>query len=93
MEKHSTPLMVLETRRSSTRPATSSALTSTRSPIWAAMAVQACVVKAASVALYTGTAMPFAGLVSGRSNGIVDGAVTPRVRNNPSGTPTCDPPV
>jgi hypothetical protein len=47
------------------------------------------VVKAGAAAQYTGTGMPFAGLV----DGAVNGAITPRVRNNPSGTPTCDPPV
>jgi hypothetical protein len=90
MEKHSTPLMVLETFSSCARPATSAAsITAFRSPIRTANSSKAGVVKAGAAAQYTGTGMPFAGLV----DGAVNGAITPRVRNNPSGTPTCDPPV
>ena len=86
MEKHSTPLMVLETLSSCARPATSAAsMTAFRSPIRTANSSKAGVVKAGAAAQYTGTGMPFAGLV--------DGAIAPRVRNNPSGIPTCDPPV
>ncbi len=86
MEKHSTAPMVLETRSAAMRPAAPSAF---HSPLRAANAGQSGVVKAGAVALYTGTGMPFAGLVDGP----VNGADTPRVRINPSGTPTCDPPV
>ena len=90
MEKHSTPLMVVETLSSCARPATSAASrTAFRSPIRTANSSKAGVVKAGAAAQYTGTGMPFAGLV----DGAVNGAITPRVRNNPSGTPTCDPPV